>query len=45
VVVFETRRFRATVVDILDDIDAGECLQITADDPFVVVQLLSEGAN
>jgi hypothetical protein len=43
--VLEPRGFRATFFDILDDVEAGELLQIAADDTFVIAQLISESAN
>lgn len=44
-VVFEPRSFCAAFFDVLYDIDTGELLEITADDTFVVSQLVSEGAD
>ena len=45
VVVLEAWGFCATFFNVFDDIDAGELLEIAADDAFVVAQFLSEGAN
>jgi len=45
VVVLEPRGFRATLFDILNDIDAGELLEIAADDTLIVAQVISKGAN
>lgn len=44
-IVLEPWGLRATFFGIVDDVDAGELLQIAADDTSVVTKLINESAN